>query len=143
MEVKLNMANLIFNVLPYDIQETVFTMRLDYIGADIKHRTYNKDELLEIVKKLPMKYITMPHTHSSISYYSPFDINVCVALLIAVQVLTRGDLENDGNDWVNRIIKPIELGLQLNAMQDSRNDRKYIYDTTDELLLKLILKLRW
>lgn len=140
-----NMSNLFFDVLPDEIQQYIYALRLDIqLGNLYYQRTGKKIELQQMIMKIQVEHLintTIPGTWNNQIYYDPFDINVCVAASMALYVLTSREFNKDAPAkawWVSQLIRPIEIGLLMNQYEGGPN--AYIYNKTEELCHKLITK---
>ncbi len=139
------MYNLFFDILPDEIQEYIYALRLDIqLGNLYYQRTGKKIELQQMIMKIPVKHLTnttIPGTWNNQIYYDPFDINVCVVASMALYVLTSREFKKEASAkvwWISQLIRPIEIGILMN--QYKGGVRSYIYNKTEELCNKLITK---
>ena len=137
------MSNLFFDVLPGELQEYIYAVRLNIqLGNLYYQRTGKKIELQQMIMKIPVEYLNhtiIPNTQLGQIYYNPFDITVCVAVSMAYHVLTTRETEREGKIyWLVNLFRPIEIGLIM--WQDVGGQNSYIYNKTEELYKKLITK---
>ena len=139
----LKMSNLFFDVLPDELQQYIYALRLDIqLGNLYYQRTGKKIELQQMIMKIPVEYLNntiIPHTLIGQIYYDPFDITVCVAVSMAYHVLTTRETEREGKVyWLANLFRPLEIGLIMYQYDGGPNS--YIYNKTEELYKKLITK---
>ena len=140
-----NMYNLFFDVLPDELQQYIYALRLDIqLGNLYYQRTGKKIELQQMIMKIPVEHLintSIPGTWNNQIYYDPFDINVCVVASMALYVLTSREFNKEASAkawWVSQLIRPIEIGLVMRQYEGGPNS--YIYNKTEELCNKLITK---
>ena len=106
------MANLFFDVLPDEIRQEIYGIRLsDALKRNYYRRVAQKVALAKIVMKTEMNYdLSYPQAfqQNSMPYFNPVNSNVRYLAERCSQVITNSD---DRIWWISQLIRPIEQGL--------------------------------
>lgn len=105
------MANLFFDVLPAEIRQEIYGIRLsDALKRNYYRRVAQKVALAKIVMKTEMNYdlIFYGVGQNSMPYFNPVNSNVRYLTERCSQVITNSD---DRIWWISQLIRPIEQGL--------------------------------
>ena len=140
------MTNLFFDVLPIEIQDYIYGLRLEKGLREIYYwRTKRKTDLHDQVRKHPYcrwNSTSIVGSQFGQIYYDPFSKHTCALLLTALNVLTQREYIGQGRTfWISQILRPTELGLIIFAhfvYQDGPGRLKY--KKTNELCNRLIAK---
>lgn len=115
------MANLFFDVLPPEIREVIYGIRLsDALTRNYYRRVAQKVALGHLVLKIMRQYWTYNYNHIGYPGYNPSDNMVRYVIEKCSKVITTSD---DGVWWISQLIRPIEQGLIIyaNLNEDSNN----------------------
>ena len=140
------MTNLFFDVLPIEIQDYIYGLRLEKGLREIYYwRTKRKTDLHDQINRHPYRRrysSSVVGVQRGQIYYWPFDRNTCALVLTALNVLTQREYIGQGRSfWISQILRPTELGLILYANEVWQNGPgKEMYKKTNELCNKLITK---
>ena len=105
------MANLFFDVLPDEIRQEIYGIRLsDALKRNYYRRVAQKVALAKIVMKTEMNYDLVFYDlgQNSMPYFNPVNSNVRYLAERCSQVITNSD---DRIWWISQLIRPIEQGL--------------------------------
>lgn len=105
------MANLFFDVLPAEIREEIYGIRLsDALMRLYCRRLAQKIALASSVMKIEMNYdlIFYDNGDASMPYFNPVNSNVRYLAERCSKVITDSD---DRIWWMSQLIRPIEQGL--------------------------------
>ena len=105
------MANLFFDVLPAEIRQEIYGIRLsDALKKNYYRRVAQKIALACIVMKLEMDYnlISYDNGDAYMQYFNPVNSNVRYLAEKCSEVITNSD---DRIWWISQLIRPIEQGL--------------------------------
>jgi len=105
------MANLFFDVLPAEIRQQIYGIRLsDGLKKNYYQRVAQKVALAKIVMKIEMDYDLIFNDNGDISmtYFNPVNSNVRYLAERCSEVITNSD---DRIWWISQLIRPIEQGL--------------------------------
>lgn len=105
------MANLFFEVLPAEIRQEIYGIRLsNALKKNYYRRVAQKIALACSVMKLEMYYNLIFYYNGDVSmpYFNPVNSNVRYLAEKCSKVITNSD---DRIWWISRLIRPIEQGL--------------------------------
>lgn len=137
------MSNLFFDVLPNELQEYIYALRLKNKLLKLYYQRVKKTmDCYELLLKLPVNYLyhsLITGTQIGQIYYDPFDINVWSLVSMANYVLTSRETNREAQkEWLANLIRPLEIGLIMYHYDGGPNS--YIYNKTEEIFNKLITK---
>jgi hypothetical protein len=105
------MANLFFDVLPAEIRQEIYGIRLsDALRRNFYRRVAQKVALFRIVMKIDLEYKLIYYDSGDVSmpYFDPIIFDVRYIAERCSEVLTSFD---DKGKWLPGLILPIEQGL--------------------------------
>tara|TARA_B100000424_G_C22729280_1_gene395557 strand:+ start:225 stop:704 length:480 start_codon:yes stop_codon:yes gene_type:complete len=108
------MANLFFDLLPYEIRHEIYSIRLyNALARNYYKKVAQKFALAKIVLKLDMKknLIMYDFAQNSIPYrlyFNPINSDVRYVVEKCCDIITTSD---DKVWWISQLIRPIEIGL--------------------------------
>jgi hypothetical protein len=136
--------NLFFDILPRDIMEKIYIMRIDNILNG------HKKIVIDMIDNLPKK--NCPLTGSKNIYYDPFDPAVYLTLSTALHTLTYSDIcmRRYSDRVIKTLMEPTLRGIELfssltmflNLDSENRNIYTNLYRLHNKFTIKLC-KLIW
>ena len=137
--------NLFFDILPDDIIQKIYIMRIDNI------LNAKKKYLLDMIHKLPKNYMPnndIPFTTRGELYYDPYNMEVYSTIYNAIRIITYYDTAVHRlfcEALITSLMQPIERGLMLyqslTAVLKRNSNNSKRYRKMDELLANLTDKL--
>ena len=117
------MANLFFDVLPAEIRQEIYGIRLsDALMRNYYRRVAQKVALTQLVLKIQARspQITYNDIHNG---YNPKNNMVRYVMEKCSKVITSSD---DSHWWISNLITPVQLGLNIYANLDENGHLDYI-----------------
>jgi len=116
------MTNLFYDILPDEIQENIYGIRL---SSALRKNYYMRVAQKVAIQKIIMVY-PVQRIESGIVIYDPYDPLLSGIVDKCSKILTKHD---DKHFWISYFIRPIERGLIAHQYQHGPNS--YIYDKTE------------
>ena len=117
------MANLFFDVLPAEIRQEIYGIRLsDALMRNYYRRVAQKVALTQLVLKIQAR--SPQTTYNEIGYngYNPKNNMVRYVMEKCSKVITSSD---DSDWWISNLITPVEQGLIIHANLDEHGQLGY------------------
>ena len=132
------MANFFFDILPEEIRQEIYGIRLSNMLANIYYkRVAMKTSFAYLILKLKynLNETTNYYPHRGI-YYNPKEHHVRYIMEKCNKIISNSD---DKIWWISQLIRPVELGLIIYANNYVHNDENYL--RTEQACNNLIEKL--
>lgn len=117
------MANLFFDVLPAEIRQEIYGIRLsDTLMRNYYRRVAQKVALTQLVLKIQAR--SPQTTYNEIGYngYNPKNNMVRYVMEKCSKVITSSD---DSDWWISNLITPVQRGLTIHANLDEHGHLGY------------------
>ena len=117
------MANLFFDVLPAEIRQEIYGIRLsDALMRNYYRRVAQKVALTQLVLKIQARSPQTNYNEIGYNGYNPKNNMVRYVMEKCSKVITKSD---DRDWWISNLIRPVEQGLIIHANLDEHGQLGY------------------